>query len=304
MIIFSLPEYEYFASKFLNLNETKLGVIESKIFPDGERYHRIVTNVEQENIILIGGTISDSATLDLFDLGYAITKSGAKSLKIIVPYFGYATMERAIKSGEVVKAKTRASILSAIPKAASANQIWLLDLHSDGIPHYFNENVTALHFYGKKIILEAIKSLNLKEFVLGSTDAGRAKWVASLAQDLEVQAAFVYKNRISGDKTEVSGINADVKDKIVVIYDDMIRTGGSLLSAAEAYLKNGAKEIYSVSTHILLPNNALDKIIQSKLIKKIIGTNSHPNSILKQNQFLEICDISKVFVEHLIELKK
>ncbi len=301
VILFYLKEYEYLAKRIANLMKISMGTIEEKYFPDGEIYHRLGNSVLGQHVILIGGTHNDLCTLNLYDLGYGIVKSGARSLTLVIPYFGYSTMERSVKDGEIVKAKTRSKILSAIPEPPEGNKVLLLDLHSEGIPHYFGEHITATHLYAKKVIMQAIQNLGYgKDYILASTDAGRAKWVASLANDLGVEAAFVYKSRLSGMQTKVTGVNADVKNKTVIIYDDMIRTGGSLLQAAEAYLAHGAKEIYAVATHLILPGDSLQKLQNSNSILKISGTNSHPRSMELQCNFLEIYDISSIFADYLI----
>lgn len=300
MILFYLKDYYYLAEKIAKYLNISLGTIEEKYFPDGEIYHRLEQSVLGQHVILVGGTHNDLCTLNLYDLGYGIVKAGARSLTLVIPYFGYSTMERSVKEGEIVKAKTRAKILSAIPEPPEGNKVLLLDLHSEGIPHYFGEHITATHLYGKKVIMQAIKDLGKgKDFILASTDAGRAKWVASLANDLEVEAAFVYKSRQSGSETKVTGVNADVKNKTVIIYDDMIRTGGSLLQAANAYLEHGAKEVFAVATHIILPSDSLQKIQNAQMIQKIAGTNSHPRSLELNTNFLQIYDISSIFAEFL-----
>lgn len=300
VILFYLRDYQYLASSIASSLQIPLGSIEEKYFPDGEIYHRLEQSVLGQHVILVGGTHNDICTLNLYDLGYGIVKAGARSLTLVIPYFGYSTMERSVKDGEIVKAKTRAKILSAIPDSPEGNKVLLLDLHSDGISHYFGEHITASHLYGKKIIMNAITDISKgKPFVLASTDAGRAKWVASLANDLGVDAAFVYKTRQSGSETKVTGVNADVKNKTVIIYDDMIRTGGSLLQAANSYLEVGAKEVFAVATHLVLPGESLQKLENSKLITQICGTNSHPRSIELQSNFLQVYDISTIFVEFL-----
>lgn len=300
MILFYLKDYYYLAEKIAKYLNISLGTIEEKYFPDGEIYHRLEQSVLGQHVILVGGTHNDLCTLNLYDLGYGIVKAGARSLTLVIPYFGYSTMERSVKEGEIVKAKTRAKILSAIPEPPEGNKVLLLDLHSEGIPHYFGEHITATHLYGKKVIMQAVQDIGKgKDFILASTDAGRAKWVASLANDLEVEAAFVYKSRQSGSETKVTGVNADVKNKTVIIYDDMIRTGGSLLQAAKAYLEHGAKEVFAVATHIILPSDSLQKIQNAQIIQKIAGTNSHPKSLELNTNFLQIYDISSIFAEFL-----
>lgn len=301
-IIFSLEKYNYLKELICNSNHFEPGTIETKLFPDGEKYNRVITNVLDRNIVFIGGTIDDSSTLDLYDISCAISKYGAKTLTLIIPYYGYSTMERAVKSGEVVKAKTRARLLSTIPQAYKGNRIVLIDLHSEGIPHYFEGSIHTFHLYAKSLIIDAVKELaeENNEYILASTDAGRAKWVESLANDLNVKPAFVYKKRISGDQTQVSGISADVLNKTVIIYDDMIRTGGSLINAAKAYTDSGAKEVYAVTTHGIFPNGSLQKIKNSGYIKKIICTDSHPRSLDLECDFLKVKSISGLITDFLL----
>ena len=99
--------------------------------------------------------------------------------------------------------------------------------------------------------------------MLASTDAGRAKWVESLAKDLQVDAAFVYKRRTSGSETEITGVSANVAGQRVVIYDDMIRTGGSLLNAAQVYRDAGAVAIDAIATHGVFPGDSLEKFARA-----------------------------------------
>ncbi len=298
--IFTTTSYNHLGDALLKQNAAfKKGEVEVKRFPDGEVYHRVLSVVEGAHVVLIGGTVSDIETLELFDLACGLVKQGALSLTLVIPFMGYSTMERAVKPGEIVKAKTRAILLSAIPTTPMGNRAMLFDLHSEGIPHYFSENVRPVHVYCKQIVLQAAQELYGNNFVLASTDAGRAKWVESLANEAGVSAAFVYKRRLSGTETQVTAISADVKDKNVVIYDDMIRTGGSLISAAKSYQAAGAKEISVVTTHGLFTNNALAKIEQSGIVRHIICTDSHPNALLENNPFLKVKTIAGLIVEHI-----
>jgi ribose-phosphate pyrophosphokinase len=277
-MLFRTESYAYMTPSISD-PEIISGKLERKQFPDGERYLRIDEQVDGRHVVILGGTISDSDTLEIFDLACAAVKYGAKELTLLIPYFGYSTMERASKPGEVVPAKTRARLLSCIPKAHKGNNIILLDLHSLGIPHYFEGDVRTKHVYAKhsviSLILQAARPHD-GQFVLGSTDAGRAKWVESLAKELNVDAAFCYKRRSSGKDTEIIGVNADVKDKYVVIYDDMIRTGSSIVNAATAYMNAGATGIGIVTTHGLFVDDSLDRLGG----KRSVGcTNSHPNFV-------------------------
>ncbi len=300
-VVFGIRSYATMAQQVAKLLKANLGHVEIREFPDGERYQRILTKVSDKDVVLVGGTISDAATLELYDLACALAKYGARSLDLIIPYFSYSTMERAVQSGEVVTAKTRARLLSSIPDAARGNRAFLLDLHSDGIPHYFEGDLTAYHVYGKPFVAEAARHLGGKDFVLASTDAGRAKWVQSLAEDLGVDAAFVFKRRLSGQRTAVTGVSAQVKGRHVIIYDDMIRTGGSLLSAARIYQAAGAKIIDVISTHGLFPGDALVKLQKSGVIRKIHVTDSHPRAVELKSQFLKVHPVAPLLVDALKE---
>jgi ribose-phosphate pyrophosphokinase len=279
-LLFTIPSYEYLRPRLLAAGDFEVGEIERKNFPDGERYMRLAADSWGRDVVLLGGTPTDHDMLDIYDLGYAISRAGAHSLNLVMPYFGYATMERAVRPGEVVTAKTRARLISAIPPCDGGMRVFLFDLHTDGIEFYFDDSHITHHLYGSALITGAIRKLmGDRPFVLGATDAGRAKWVQSLARTLGVEPAFVYKSRdaVSG-KLELTGINADVKGREVVIYDDMIRTGSSLLQAGRAYLAAGATAAHAIASHLVLPPGSLEKLRGAGVFQTILGTDSHPGS--------------------------
>ncbi|MCU0443824.1 MAG: ribose-phosphate diphosphokinase [Microscillaceae bacterium] len=301
-LVFSTQKYQYLLDKVLALGEFERGEIEVKYFPDGERYQRILNEVDRREVVLIGGTVSDSDTLELYDIACAVEKHGGTSLTLVIPYYGYSTMERAVKKGEIVTAKTRARLLSAIPNTGKGNHIMLFDLHTEGLPHYFEGNIRPIHLYCKDLIIEACHELAGQDFILACTDAGRAKWVESLANDMGVNGAFVFKRRISGDTTEITSINADVKGRTVIVYDDMIRTGGSLINAAKSYYDAGAERIFVITTHGLFNNNGLEKIKNSGLVERVVSTDTHYNVTQIQDDFLQVKTIAGLIVKKLNEL--
>ncbi len=155
--IFSTRSYAYLADSVCKLNHGDRGVVEVQIFPDGERYQRVITAVSDRHVALIGGTISDGDTLEMYDLASGLVQCGARSLLLIIPYFGYSTMERPVKGGDVVTAKARARLLSSIPMAIEGNRVVLVDLHSDGIPYYFESDIHPIHIYAKPLIVAAAR---------------------------------------------------------------------------------------------------------------------------------------------------
>lgn len=279
-LLYTIASYKYLEPSFVAEGHFEVGEVERKTFPDGERYLRLLSDAWGRDVVLLGGTPTDLDWLELYDMGCAISRAGARSLDIVMPYFGYATMERAVYPGEVVTAKTRARLISSIPGCEGGSRVYLFDLHTDGIEFYFEDAHVTHHLYGAPIVTELVRrSMGDTPYVLGATDAGRAKWVQSLARTLGVEPAFVYKQRDSSSGAlSVTGINADVRGRDVVVYDDMIRTGSSLVQAGRAYLAAGAERVHAVASHLVLPGDSLEKIRASGVFASVRGTDSHPGS--------------------------
>lgn len=370
-ILFATSEYEYLKAQMLKTRRFVDGQLARSVakdgssavadqpFADGERYHRLLTDVVDREVVVVGGTIDDRSTMELLDIGMGLVMEGAARLKLVIPYFGYSTMERAILPGEFVKAKMRAVQISAIPRGAMANWVYLLDLHSEGIPHYFENGVITRHVYAKTLVTQAVREaatrwqkharlharlhaegstcagddtklrvrkltchspnvddildggteFKLDDFTVASTDAGRAKWVESLCRDmikakLPVHPAFIIKRRISGSDTVVADISADVAGKLVIIYDDMIRTGGSAIAAAKAYRARGAADVILISTHGILPGESKKKLQDSGCFDSVIVTDSHPRAVAQADDFLRVIPTGSLLVDSILGPKK
>jgi len=298
-LVFSTAAYEYLRDGICAVDGMTKGAVKRKRFPDGELYQRVDSEVYDRDVILVGGTISEADTLELYDLASALVHYGARRLTLAIPFFGYSTMERRSRQGEVVTAKTRARLLSSIPLASMGNRVVLIDLHTDGITYYFEGNMRPVHFYANALIREAISDVGGADFVLGCTDAGRAKWVESLAHDLGVAVGYVYKRRTEADTTEVTGVSAHVSGAKVVIYDDMIRTGSSLVGAARAYIDHGATSVSAVCTHGLFPGTSLADIRASGVIDLVVCTDTHPRAAQLADDFLEVRSVAPMLTAML-----
>jgi ribose-phosphate pyrophosphokinase len=300
-VVLSTRAYRYMAEDACRHLDVQPGEVEVRDFPDGERYVRVVSPVVGREVVIFGGTTSDSTTLELYDLAFACVRYGAEALTLVIPYFSYSTMERAVKYGEAVTAKTRARLLSSIPRAGRPTRVLLLDLHSEGIPHYFEGDIRPIHVYSKVVVMGLVRKLGGGDFVLASTDAGRAKWVQSLANDMGVRASFVLKRRLGDTKTEIMATLADVKDKTVVIYDDMVRSGKSLIGAAQAYEAAGAARIAAVVTHGVFAGDSLDELRDSGLFTQLACTDSHPRARELAGDFLLVEPVGSVLAERVLD---
>lgn len=300
MILFSTKKYQYLKEEFLKDSFYTNGEIEEKIFSDGEKYTRVISDFKNKNVSILGGTLNDEDIMDIYDLGCGLVKLGVKSLTIIVPFFGYSTMERAEKEGEIVKAKTRARLLSQIPTAYQGNNIILVDLHKDGIVHYFENSIHSTNICTNELIVSKIKELNLTDFALGSTDEGGLKRIRKISNELGVNPLVVLKRRTDkGVELEcASSIESDLK--YVVIIDDMIRSGKSIIQSMNAYSASNEKiKFVVIATHGVFCDEAYKLLIEDKRITKIIVSNSHPGS---SNKNIDIMDITKQITEKIKEV--
>ena len=295
-----------FADKVARLLGVPLAEVERRTFPDGETYLRLPLTDRSgfigHHVALVGATESQASIEELYRLGCAAVKYGASRLILAIPYFGYSTMERAAKAGEVVTAKTVARQLSAIPRAPLGNWILLMDLHASGIVYYFEGDTFATELYAEPVVVEAIERLGLGKLCLASADMGRAKWVETFANRFHAPVALIHKKRLSGSQTKVAAVVGDVAGMDVVIFDDMIRTGGSLVQAAQTYRDAGARSVHAVATHLVLPPGAIERLEASPLAK-VIGTDTHPNHrLLAMRERFEVVSVAGVFAEMLARL--
>ena len=305
MIIFELKPYNHHAERLITSLKTHgvdatEGSLDTKRFSDGEVYHRIATDVKNQDVVLVGSLEKDGEFMEMFDLACAMVKYGARTLNFVIPYFGYSTMERAVKEGEVVKAKTRARLFSSVPLAHQGNNIFLMDLHVESMVHYFEGNLHSIHLSAIPDLLQEVKKSlkeeNITNFIVASADTGRAKAVQKIAQELNCDCAFIVKKR-EGEKVSAQAVGVECKDKTVLIYDDMIRSGNSIMEAIKVYKNHGAKDVWIITTHGVFTekNNT-----QLSLTKKFL-TNSHDNHIAYRNDRGTIIDTMPIFAKSLAE---
>ncbi len=327
IMIFSSNSGEYFAK----LIAARLGVpmvnIERKSFNDGEKYYRLdmetVSTLEGNGIndmqhdlqdacvIYVAPLVTDTDLLELYRIGCTLSMNGTRKRYFVVPFLGYSTMERCVIPGECVTAKENVRMLSAIPNSASGNIFMLLDLHVSGLLHYFEGPCIRLEMYAEAVLIEGIKKLGLPSkivdgaetaFMFGSADLGRPKWVATFASIFHTELALISKTRRM-DQTQVQAVIGDVADRCIVIYDDMTRSGGTLMHAATAYLQRGATRVFAVLSHFALCNeDVIDQLLASD-IERIVTTNSHPMSqhpkvTANPDRFI-VMDVSGVFADRV-----
>ena len=289
--------------------------LERSSFPDGENYYRLLIN---QNFELLGKTVvyvcaltGDKDILEVIRVGQTLVQLGVRRRVFIIPFLAYSTMERATKPGEVVTAKLTIQMLSSIGSVGNGNVFLLFDLHTAGLLHYFEGSCIRLEIYAQKVLTKALPLIGFdpKTYMFASADLGRTAWVNAFAREHGTGVAFIRKVRthengvVSVDVREVIG---DVKDKHVVIYDDMTRTGGTLINAVKTYMEKGALSVDVMLSHLaLISENHINTILKSP-IRKVIATNSHPytqHPLIQANKDkFVIIDCAPEFVECLGEI--
>jgi ribose-phosphate pyrophosphokinase len=303
-IVLSTDASSYFANGIVEkllLAETVS--ITRKNFGGGERYLRF--NIDDRmaflgrDVIVVGSTPNDNDFAEICRVGSAVAKYGARHVFYVIPFFGYSTMERAVKPGEIVTAKICARQLSQLPHGDIRNYFFMLDLHTAGLEHYFEGDCMRFQLYGESVLTDAVRELELSNFMFGSADLGRPIWVETFAKKFGTSLAFVRKSR-EFEETQVEDVIGDVAGKTVVIYDDMIRSAKTLVHAADAYLAKGASEVYAVTSHLAFDDEAAIDRLEASAIKKVIGTNSHPMSqhhkVVHSPKFV-VKDVSHLFAD-------
>lgn len=264
-----------------------------KFFTDGEIYHAFPEDISGRDVIIIGATHNDESHLELIDLIDGCHYYRARTVNVVIPYLGYSTMEQARPdSNEIPKGITRTrQIFRARPDFVA-----FIDLHSEAVLHAHRGDVQTLHINTNDLIVQKIKELQLSNFVLVSPDYGRSKWVARLAGQLNAPHTAADKDRYAMDKTMVHQVASVVKDKLVIICDDMIRTGSSIIQAALRCREAGARDTILFATHLVLAGQSRQKFKEHG-IGKIIGADTYPG--VESDELLDVFPVAPLVASTL-----
>jgi|SRR3989338_1137799 len=249
-----------------------IGESEFLQFADGEFEVRFKESVRGRDIYIVQSTYAPNENLmELLLWIDAAKRAAAGKITAVVPYFGWARQDRKAKPRVPISAKLVADIITK----AGASRVLTVDLHSPQLQGFFNIPVDNL--YARKIFVEFFKN-NFKpeDFVVMGTDAGAAKLAESYIQRLGgLPMALSYKTRFAANKVKVLSIVGEVKDKNILLVDDMIDTGGTIIENVARLKEMGAKDIYVFATHGLFSKGAISRI-DSSPIKHVCVTDSVP----------------------------
>ncbi|MFB1083468.1 ribose-phosphate diphosphokinase [Jeotgalibacillus sp. JSM ZJ347] len=277
--IFSLNSNPKLAEDIAESIGTKLGKCSVTRFQDGEIQINIEESIRGCDVFVVQSTSSpvNENLMELLIMVDALKRASAKTINIVMPYYGYARQDRKARAREPITAKLIANLL----ETAGATRVITLDLHAPQIQGFFD--ILIDHLRGVPIIAEYFmqKNFNPEELVIVSPDHGGVTRTRKLAEYLKAPIAIIDKRRPKPNVSEVMNIVGNVEGKTCILIDDIIDTAGTITLAANALMDVGAKEVYASCTHPVLSGPAMERI-NSSAIKELVVTNSIALSEEKQ----------------------
>ncbi len=262
-------------------------------FSEGEIRVKVEGNVRGKDVFIIQPTcrpVNDNF-MELLILIDAVKRASARRVTAVIPYYGYARQDRKDQPRVPITAKLVANLITS----AGANRVLTMDLHASQIQGFFD--IPVDHLYAINTICEYFSEKQMKDLVVASPDAGGIRMARAYAKKLSAGLAIVDKRRDSPEKTEVMHILGDVKGKHVILVDDIIATGSSVMEAIEELKKRGANDVYAAVSHGVLSGNALEKISSSKALKEVVITNSIPLPEPEKNTKIKVLSIASLLAE-------
>ncbi|MBV6404093.1 MAG: ribose-phosphate pyrophosphokinase [Flavobacteriales bacterium] len=263
--IFSGTATRYLAEKIAQSSGERLGDVTVSRFSDGEFQPSFEETVRGQLVFIVQSTFPPSDNLfELLMMVDAAKRASAKRIVAVMPYFGFARQDRKDKPRVSIGAKLVANMLTA----AGVDRVMTMDLHADQIQGFFE--VPVDHLFASSIFLPHIKDLGLKDLVMAAPDTGGTKRANAYSKHLGCDMAICYKQRKVANQIEKMTVIGDVKDKDVVLIDDMVDTAGTLTKAAGMMTELGAKSVRAVCTHAVLSGDACDRVERSSLAELIV----------------------------------
>ncbi len=299
LMVFAGRSHPDLASAIARKLEVELGEVELGTFANDETYCRYHESIRGADIFLVqtGCAPVDKNLMELLVMIQAAKLASAKRITAVVPLFPYARQDRKAKPREPITARLVADML----QLAGADRVLTMDLHAGQIQGFFTipvDHMTALPLFALHF-----RDLGLtgSDVVSVSPDAGRAKMAARFAEMIEADFAVMHKTRPTHDHVAVTEVTGRVKDKIAIVGDDVIMTGGTLLANVEVLKEHGAKAVWVFATHGLFCGDALERLHDSGL-SGIVVTDTVPIDITRRPPTMTVLPVSVLLAETIMNV--
>lgn len=267
--VFSLNSNHALAQEIATAIGVELGKCSVTSFSDGEVQINIEESIRGCDVFVIQSTSQpvNENLMELLIMIDALKRASAKTINIVMPYYGYARQDRKARAREPITAKLVANLL----ETAGAHRVITLDLHAPQIQGFFD--ILIDHLVAVPILSDHFKEKNLEDIVVVSPDHGGVTRARKMADRLKAPIAIIDKRRPRPNVAEVMNIIGNIEGKTAILIDDIIDTAGTITLAANALVENGAKAVYACCSHPVLSGPAIERI-QNSTIKELVVTNS------------------------------
>lgn len=252
---------------------TTVGPMIIKNFADGEIYVQVQESVRGDDVFIVQPVCNpvNENLMELLIIIDAFKRASAKTITAVIPYYGYARQDRKTSGREAITAKLVADLLTT----AGADRVLAMDLHTGQIQGFFN--ILVDHIFATPVLVDYIKKLNIPsdEIVAVSPDTGGVPRTRYFAKELDCLMAIIDKRRDRHNEAIADHVIGDVKNKHVVMFDDLIDTAGTICEAAKLLKEQGARDIYVCAAHAVFSGPALQRL-DAAPIKQVVVSNSIP----------------------------
>jgi ribose-phosphate pyrophosphokinase len=240
-----------------------------KRFSDGEISVKLEDNVRGRDVFIIQPTSApaNDHLMELLLMIDALRRASASRITCVLPYYGYGRQDRKVEPRVPISARVVADLIESM----GPDRMMCMDLHADQIQGFFR--VPVDHLYAAPVFVKYIREKIQSDVVVVSPDSGGVERARFLARQINAGLAIIDKRRPRANVAEVMNVIGDVQDRVCILYDDMIDTGGTITKAAEALQKNGAKSVLACATHGVLSGPAIERLRDS-ILDEVILTNS------------------------------
>ena len=273
MMVIGGSSSENLANSVANQLSLTLGKAEIKRFPDGEKYLRVLNEVKDEHVVVIQSMhhTPDDFLFEYLLLVDTLKDLGAKKVTSFIPYFAYARQDERFKPGEALSFKTVSKLIEAV----GTDEIYTIDMHqhrvlsSSDVFRIPSHNLSAMPLLANYVRKEG----KLRDPLVIGPDSEAEQWAKLASETLGTDYDVFEKKRLAADKVEVRPRRANAKGRDILIVDDIISTGGTIIEASKILLSQGAKRIEVACTHPILATNALNRIRGAGVLN-VIGTDT------------------------------
>lgn len=274
MKIISGSAHKELAEKIVQNMGTTLTDVTVTAFPDGESFVKINENIRGNDVFIIQPTCppTNHNFMELCIMVDAAKRASAGRITAVMPFYGYARQDRKDQPRVPISAKLVANLLTA----AGVNRVLTMDLHAAQIQGFFD--IPVDHLYAAPVLIKHLRDNNIGldgNLTVVSPDVGGVKMARSYSDSLGAELAIVAKHRVNATHVEAMNVIGDVKDRDVLLVDDMTETAGTLCAAAEILKKHGAKRIFAGVTHGVLGEMARERL-KNSVIEQVLTTDSTP----------------------------